>query len=152
MPRFQQQLELAFLNANVQVPVRRIRLVIADDHIAILEAVNRLLASDFDIIATANGGFNALEAITTLHPDCAVLDISMHDFSGIEVAKRLKAAGSGAKVVFLTVHEDPDFVDEALAVGATGYVVKSRMASDLRPALKRALAGGLFISPSIKMT
>ena len=126
------------------------RLVIADDHAAILETVTRLLAPDFDIIATADTGRTALEAIIKLDPDCAVLDISMHDFSGIEVAKHLKAGGSNAKVIFLTVHEDQDFVEEAIAVGAIGYVVKSRLASDLLPALKRALTGDLFISPSIK--
>jgi DNA-binding NarL/FixJ family response regulator len=127
------------------------RLVIADDHAAILETVTRLLAPDFDIIATADTGRTALEAIIKLDPDCAVLDISMHDFSGIEVAKRLKAGGSDTKVIFLTVHEDSDFVEEAVAVGAIGYVVKSRLASDLLPALKSALTGDLFISPSIKM-
>jgi DNA-binding NarL/FixJ family response regulator len=143
-------MELAFLNANAERPDRRMRLVIADDHAAILEAVTRLLAPDFDIIATADTGSTALEAITRLHPDCAVLDISMHEFSGIEVAKRLKAGGSNVKIVFLTVHEDSDFVEEAVAVGAIGYVVKSRLASDLLPALKRALTGDVFISPSIK--
>jgi DNA-binding NarL/FixJ family response regulator len=128
------------------------RLVIADDHAAVLETVARLLAPDFDIIASADTGSTALEAIVRLHPDCAVLDISMHDFSGIEVAKRLKASGSNAKIVFLTVHEDSDFVEEAVAVGAIGYVVKSRLASDLQPALKSALLGDLFISPSIRKT
>jgi DNA-binding NarL/FixJ family response regulator len=128
------------------------RLVIADDNAAILETVTRLLTPDFDIIATADTGSIALEAITRLHPDCAVLDISMHEFGGIEVAKCLKASGSNVKIVFLTVHEDSDFVEEAVAVGAIGYVVKSRLASDLQPALKSALLGDLFISPSIRMT
>lgn len=128
------------------------RLVIADDNAAILETVTQLLRPDFDIIATADTGSIALEAITRLHPDCAVLDISMHEFSGIEVARCLKASGSKAKIVFLTVHEDSDFVEEAVAVGAIGYVVKSRLATDLRPALKSALLGDLFISPSIRMT
>jgi DNA-binding NarL/FixJ family response regulator len=147
-----QGLELAFLNANTAGPVRRIRLVIADDNAAILETVSRLLAPDFDIIATADTGGSALEAIIRLCPDCAVLDISMHEFSGIEVARCLKASGSNAKIVFLTVHEDSDFVEEAVAVGAIGYVVKSRLATDLQPALKCALLGDLFVSPSIKMT
>ncbi len=144
-------MELAFLRSNVEGPPIRMRLVIADDNAAILETVTRLLAPDFDIIATADTGSTALEAITRLRPDCAVLDISMNDFSGIEVAKRLKASGSNSKIVFLTVHEDSDFVEEAVAVGAIGYVVKSRLASDLQPALKCALAGDLFISPSIGM-
>ena len=129
----------------------RMRLIIADDQAAIVEVTRCLLAVDFDVIATVDSGVGAFVAITRLQPDCAVLDISMPDVNGIEVAKRLKAAGSTAKIVFLTVHEDPDFVDEAVAAGGLGYVVKSRIGVDLKTALCCAIAGDLFVSPSIKM-
>ena len=127
------------------------RLIIVDDHPEMVSTVTQLLRPDYDIVATADKGCKALEAITVLEPDCVVLDISMPDLSGIEVAQRLKAIHSQAKIVFLTVHEDPDFVQEALAAGANGYVVKSQLTSDLPAALNRALAGDLFISPSIDM-
>lgn len=78
-----------------------------------------------------------------------VLDISMPVLNGIEAARQLKAAGAWAKVVFLTVHRDLDYVLAALAAGAQGYVVKSRPASDLLLALREALAGRSFVSPSI---
>ena len=127
------------------------RLIIVDDHPEMVSTVTQLLRAHYDIIATTDKGSEAVEAVTVLDPDCVVLDISMPDLSGIEVAQRLKAIHSHAKIVFLTVHEDPDFVQEALAAGANGYVLKSQLTSDLPTALKRALAGHLFISPSINM-
>ena len=128
------------------------RLVIADDRPDIVRAVLRLLVTpEFDVMAIVKSGHAAVESILALKPDCAVLDISMPDFSGIEVARRVKAAGSNTKVVFLTIHEDPDFVDEAVAAGGLGYVVKSRMGLDLRNALRCALSGARFLSPSIKV-
>ncbi len=69
--------------------------------------------------------------------------------NGIEAAHRLKQTGSRSKLVFLTMHEDPDFVRAALAEGALGYVAKSRLATDLPAAIHAALAGRLFVSPSI---
>ena len=75
-----------------------------------------------------------------------VLDISMPVLNGIEAARRLKAAGFRAKIVVLTVHEDEDYLRAALAAGADGYVVKSRLARDLPLALREALAGRTFVS------
>ena len=74
----------------------------------------------------------------------------MPGMSGIETARHLRAAGSRAKIVFLTVHADPDYIRAGLAAGATAYVVKSRLASDLVPAIREALAGRSFVSPSIQ--
>jgi DNA-binding NarL/FixJ family response regulator len=77
------------------------------------------------------------------------MDISMPRLSGLEAARQLKAAGCRAKVVFLTVHKDQDYVRSALAAGALGYVVKDRLASDLVPALREALADHRFVSDCI---
>lgn len=81
-------------------------------------------------------------------PDVCVIDISMPHVNGIEAAIKLRESGSEAKIVFLTVNEDSDFVRAALRTGALGYVVKSRMASDLCAAIHGAISGHLFISPS----
>ena len=78
-----------------------------------------------------------------------VLDISMPVLNGIEAARKLKATGSSARIVFLTVHADPDYVNAAFGTGALGYVLKSELASDLLPCLKEALVGRSFVSPSI---
>jgi DNA-binding NarL/FixJ family response regulator len=89
-----------------------------------------------------------VETARRLQPDVIITDISMPILSGIEAAKQLKESGSRAKVVFFTVHSDPEIVRACLNVGACGYVVKPRMDSDLLPAVREALAGRIFLSPT----
>ena len=112
------------------------------------DRVVRLLAPEFEVVGTVPDGQALLKADSEMRPDVCVIDISMPIIGGIDAAGELKARGSRAKIVFLTVHEDPDFVQAALKAGALGYVLKSRLATDLCPAIKEALAGRLFISPS----
>jgi DNA-binding NarL/FixJ family response regulator len=119
----------------------RIRVLLADDHEAMLDRVARLLAAEFNVVGTATDGQQALDAAMELEPDVLVLDISMPVMNGIETARRLKEAGSETRIVFLTVHDDPDFVREALEAGALGYVIKHRIASDLIAAIKKVHAG-----------
>ena len=104
------------------------------------------------MIETVRDGQAAVEAsYRRVTPDLLVLDLSMPVMDGIEAALSLRASGSRTKVVFLTVHDDPDYVRAALATGALGYVVKFRLASDLVPALRDSLAGRTFVSPSIRL-
>jgi two-component system response regulator DegU len=119
----------------------RIRVLLADDHEEMLDRVARLVAIECNVVGTATDGQQALDAAMELKPDVLVLDISMPVMNGIETARRLKEAGSETRIVFLTVHDDPDFVREALEVGALGYVIKLRIASDLVAAIKKAHAG-----------
>ena len=123
-------------------------MVVADDNRQVREAVVELLSPDFEIVGTATDGSAALKMVMLLSPEIVILDISMPILSGIEAAVELKKKGSNSKAVFLTVHQDPDFVKAALASGASGYVVKSQMASDLPAAIRVAIAGNFFISPS----
>jgi DNA-binding NarL/FixJ family response regulator len=131
--------------------LRRARVLLADDHEEFLAVEVQLLElePEFEVVRTARDGREALEQAARLSPDVLILDITMSKMDGIETARRLRAAGSGSKIVFLSVHGDPDYVRAGLAAGATGYVVKSRLASDLVPALREALAGRSFVSPSI---
>jgi len=129
--------------------LHRIRVLVADDHEAFLAATARLLEAEYDVVKTVGDGQALIDEAARLGPEVLVLDISMPVLNGIEAARQLKAAGSRAKVVFLTVHEHPDYVRAALAAGAQGYVVKCRLASDLLLALREALAGRCFVSPSI---
>jgi DNA-binding NarL/FixJ family response regulator len=107
------------------------------------------LEPDCDVVAAAADGPALLDSAAAMDPDVLVLDVSLPGMCGIEVASRLKASGARARVVFLTVHADPDYVAAALAAGALGYVVKVRMASDLRAAIREAMAGRQFVSPTI---
>jgi DNA-binding NarL/FixJ family response regulator len=127
----------------------RARVLLADDHQDFLAAATRLLEPEFEVVQAVGDGQRLVDEAARLGPDVLVLDISMPVLNGIEAARQLRGAGSRAKIVFLTVHQDPDYVRAALAAGALGYVVKSRLASDLPLALREALAGRSFVSPPI---
>jgi DNA-binding NarL/FixJ family response regulator len=120
--------------------------LLADDHPAVLERIERLLAQEYDIVGAVGDGREALAAATQLEPDVLVLDISMPELNGIEVAHRLKVAGSAVKIVFLTVHEDKDFARAALSAGGQGYVIKPHLATELPAAVREVLAGRSFVS------
>ncbi len=126
-----------------------IRVFLADDHEEMRERVAKLLGTECDIVGTATDGRETVEGVTKLKPDILVLDITMHDISGIEVARRLNEDGISLPIVLLTVHEDPEFAKEALEIGALGYVIKPRMASDLMVAVTEAHAGRSFVSTSV---
>ena len=122
-------------------------MLLADDNEAILDRVMTLLAADCDVVGAVRDGRQALEAVQDLKPDVLVLDISMPVMNGIETAHLLKEAGAKVRIVFLTVHDDPNFAREALETGALGYVLKPRIASDLMAAINEVHAGRTFVSP-----
>jgi len=115
-----------------------------------LDSLVRLLTRDFDVIAAVTDGVAAVEEAEQLEPDLLVLDIAMPGLNGIAAAARLKAHGSTAKVVFVTNMRDREFVQESLALGDVGFVVKDRLVADLLPAIRRVLAGEAFVSPSVQ--
>ena len=126
----------------------RARILLADDHKEIRDRAVRLLQPEFEVVGAVADGDALVRASAQLTPDVCVVDISMPQLSGIEAAIKIRENGSKARIVFLTVNEDPDFVRAALRTGALGYVVKSRMASDLCGAINSAIGGHLFVSPS----
>ena len=129
----------------------RARILLADDHQAMRERVVHLLEDEFEILDVFEDGQAIVKAALSLKPDLCLLDISMPILNGIEVANELKQDGSTAKIIFLTIHEDPDFVQAAMNTGASGYVVKSRIASDLLIAIREVLAGHTFVSPPLSL-
>ncbi|MFL6254180.1 MAG: response regulator transcription factor [Pyrinomonadaceae bacterium] len=129
--------------------VERARILLADDHKGMRDRVVSMLGREFEMLEPVNDGRALLEAAARLAPDVCLMDISMPFVNGIEAAARLKESGSKAKIIFLTIHQDLDFLVAALRAGASGYVVKPRMASDLRAAVKEVLAGRTYISSSL---
>jgi DNA-binding NarL/FixJ family response regulator len=123
-----------------------VRVLLVDDNEAMLGRVAAVLTSTCIVVGAVTDGPAALEAAETLRPEVIVLDISMPGMTGFEVAARLREAGSTAALVFLTVHDDEEFVLAARAAGGIGYVVKPRLASDLVVAVREARAGRPFIS------
>ena len=129
----------------------RARILLADDNASILERVASLLSTEFDVVATVGDGQAALDAIARLKPDLAVFDVSMPVMSGLEAAAALGGTDRPPRVVFLTIHEDQEFVDAARRAGAVGYVLKRDMFSALLPAVMEALsARPQFLEPVLE--
>ena len=128
----------------------KVRILIADDHPAMQDKVAALLEGTFEIVGVVGDGQAAVNEAVRHHPDIVLMDISMPIMSGTDAAEYLIRTNIKPKIIFLTVHEDSDFVRAALATGAAGYVIKSHMATDLFPAIQAALAGRRFVSPCIR--
>ena len=124
------------------------RIFLADDHRYLLELIRGLLEPTFDVVGAVEDGEALVEAAGNLQPDVIITDISMPKLNGIEAADRLRESGSPSKIVFLTAHVDPDFVQAALKTGALAYVTKFRINTDLSVAMGEVLAGHIFVSPS----
>jgi DNA-binding NarL/FixJ family response regulator len=120
--------------------------LLVDDNQAMLARAASVLAAACVVVGQVGDGTAALAAAATLVPDVIVLDISMPGMSGLEVAASLRAAGSAAAIVFLTVHDDAELVEAAQAAGGIGYVIKARLASDLLHAVREARARRPFVS------
>lgn len=127
----------------------KFRVLLADDHERVVAGVRTVLAEEFDIVGAVNNGLDALVEVRRLDPDILVLDISMPGLNGIQTAQEILSAHIRTKIVFLTVHEDPDFVAAAFSAGASAYVVKEDVATDLVPAIREVLEGRRYLSRSL---
>ena len=126
----------------------RFRIVVADDNPAFLREVTSLLAVEFDVVATATDGKLALDLIRRYQPDLVVLDLQMPGLNGIEVTRELAKHPQSPRVVICSVETDPEIVEGARQAGALAYVFKLRVQKDLILAVKSALQGKSFVSPS----
>jgi DNA-binding NarL/FixJ family response regulator len=129
-------------------------ILVADDNVVVLDRVQQLLggSEEFNVVATVTDGDSVFQAVNQNHPDVIILDISMGDLSGIEVAAELRNRGCFSKIVFLTVHDDPDSLQAAMGAGGSAYVVKPRLSMDLISAIRAVLHQKIFISPTLMQT
>lgn len=127
----------------------RTRILLADDHVLLLEAFRRVLEPAFSVVGTAADGAALVEEALRLEPDLVVADVSMPRMNGLEAARRLRGELPRTRVVFLTVDEDPQLAAEAFALGASGYVLKSSTALELEQAIRAAVAGRRYLSRRI---
>ena len=114
-----------------------------------LQAFEKLLQPDFEVVGTVGDGHALLAAARELKPDVIVLDIAMPLLNGMVAAERLKKMMPEVKLIFLTVNEDPGFASEAMRIGASGYLLKSSAASELFHAIEVALEGRTYVTPMI---
>ena len=127
--------------------VVRPRILIADNHLSFLEAVTALLRPHFEVVGVAHNGEELVSETERLSPDVLVVDITMPVMSGIDAVRTLRESGFAARVVFLTIHNEEEFLTACMAEGALGYVWKTFMRAHLIPAINSALDNTRYISP-----
>jgi DNA-binding NarL/FixJ family response regulator len=127
------------------VLVRRLRVLIGDDNPAMLEAVTQMLKDDYQVVGALAEASAVVAQVPKLKPDILVLDISMGDMNGFEITRRLRSDFCRSKIIFLTVHEELEFIRAAFDAGASGYVFKSRMNKDLRTAINTVMNEKVFL-------
>jgi DNA-binding NarL/FixJ family response regulator len=132
------------------ITVDKIRVVLADDHREVIAKVRGVLGDDYEVVETAENGHQAVTAVLALDPDIFVTDISMPLLNGLQAARSIQKMNSRVKIIFLTIHEDRDFIAAAFSAGATGYVTKRRLSTDLIFAIQEAMKGHTFVSNSIR--
>jgi len=125
------------------------RILLADDHKLLLEAFQKLLEPDCEVVGSVTDGRALLAAASELEPDIIVLDISMPMLNGLDAGRQIKMTMPDVKLIFLTVNEDPDFVSEAFRVGASGYLLKSSAASELFQAIQDVCRGRAYVTPLV---
>ena len=124
------------------------RVLLADDHESVRQALGQLLAGPTDLVAEVSDGRQLLEHARRLSPDVVVTDIAMPEMSGLEAMRQLKAEGSTAIFVVLTVDRDPFMAAEAVRAGAAGYVLKDAAGDELLDAIRAVTAGRTYPAPS----
>ena len=129
--------------------MKRPRVLLADDHKIVVEGLRSLLEAEFELVGTVEDGRALVAAAAELRPDVIVADISMPLLNGIEAARQIKKADSGAKIVFLTMHPDVTYATRAFEAGASGYVLKHSAPSELVTAIREALKGRTYVTPMI---
>jgi len=125
------------------------RILIADDHALVLEAIRKLLEPQCEVVATVTDGRALVESAVMLKPDVVLIDIAMPLLNGLEAVRQLKAKMPAVKLICLTMNEDSEVGAEAMRAGASGYLLKKSAASELFHAIQEVLRGRSYITPEI---
>jgi len=127
--------------------MKRPRVILADDHTLILDALKNLLEPEFEVVGMFADGRALMEGAAALNPNVIVLDISMPTMNGLSAGERLKQAMPLIKLVYLTMNHDPDMAGEAFRLGASAYLLKNSAAVELQNAIREVVRGGFYITP-----
>jgi len=129
--------------------MKRVRVLLAEDGWAMSRELSAILEQDCEVLSTVSDGFALVRMTHTMHPDVLVTDIAMPGLTGLQAVARLIEEGLAPRVVFVTVHAEPQLVTHAMALGRCGYVLKSDAVEDLLPAVQAALLGRAYLSASL---
>lgn len=124
----------------------RPRIVVADEYEALADACRHLLEPDFEVVATVHSGADALAAVREHEPDVLVVQLSIAGVNGVQLIRQVLGSGSTIRIVMLSLHRHPAVIQQVVEAGALGYVQKTRLARDLLPAVRAALAEESFVS------
>jgi DNA-binding NarL/FixJ family response regulator len=126
------------------------RLILADDHLVVRQGCRSLLErGGMDVVGEASDGYEAVRLTQRLQPDAAVLDVSMPLLNGLDTARQVQHVSPRTKLILLTIHDEPQYVLEALRVGIRGYVLKRQSAADLIEAIREVIGGAVYLSPGV---
>jgi DNA-binding NarL/FixJ family response regulator len=129
--------------------MKRTRVLLADDHPLTLEGIRVVLELHHEIVGTVTNGRDLVEAALRLQPDLIVADITMPLLNGIDAAIQIKKSLPGVKVLFVTMHSSPAYLEAALSAGGMGYVLKSAVREELLDAIQSVLSGCIYVTPSL---
>jgi DNA-binding NarL/FixJ family response regulator len=127
----------------------RARVILADDHAMVAEGLGRLISEVADLVAQVADGRQLVDSARRLKPDIIISDVSMPVMSGLDALRQLKAEGSQARFIFLTMHTEAELATEAMRAGASGYLLKAAAGEELFEAIRAAMAGRVYLSPHI---
>lgn len=127
--------------------MKRPRVILADDHTLILDALKNLLEPEFEVVGMFADGRALMEGAKALNPNVIVLDIAMPNMNGLNAGERLKQAMPLVKLVYLTMNHDPDMAGDAFRLGASAYLLKNSAAAELQNAIREVVRGGYYITP-----
>lgn len=127
--------------------MKRIRLLIADDHVMFAQGLQSLLRDEFELVGAAGNGEELIEMTLRLEPDVVLVDISMPVLNGFDAVRRLGKSSSETRIIFLTMHDDATLLAEAFRCGASGYVLKQAAGEELVNAIREVANGNTYVSP-----
>lgn len=126
------------------------RILLADDHTLVAEALKRLLEPDFEVVGTVGDGRALLRAAAQLRPDLVLVDLNMPLLNGLDASEQLKQTLPKIKIIVLTMNEDPDIAAETMGKWASGYLLKKSAGSELLKAVRDVLQGRKYVTPALQ--
>jgi len=126
------------------------RILLADDHTLVAEAIQRLLEPEFEVVGVVADGRSLVREACSLKPDVVLVDLNMPMLNGLDAGEQLKAAHPGMKIIVLTMNEDAEIAAQTMRTWASGYLLKKSAGSELVKAVREVLRGGKYITPALE--